>query len=225
MPNPDWSTLEVVVHGVKKKDESPRTAAAESGDVVTPVDVGIIGNAAGFIPEPTLSDAEQRGIHIVGEVGLGVVDAIGDIGVNIAKAAVLNALTLGGYGTYEIGKALWAGYHEDGILGALNAVNPFYQVAKGGVDTTLAAMQGDYRAAGAAGMTTAVLMVATVIGAGEGAEALTAKTAAVSTAGGGATKGGAVSSGRPPHVADVTVYRGGHVAFADTLSSGGMTAE
>ncbi|WP_186001983.1 polymorphic toxin-type HINT domain-containing protein [Corallococcus sp. Z5C101001] len=32
-------------------------------------------------------------------------------------------------------------------------------------------------------------------------------------------------SGRGPHVANVTVYRDGHVAHADTLTSGGMTAE
>ena len=40
------------------------------------------------------------------------------------KAAVLNALTFGGYGTYQIASALWAGYKDDGVLGALNAVNP-----------------------------------------------------------------------------------------------------
>ena len=32
-------------------------------------------------------------------------------------------------------------------------------------------------------------------------------------------------SGRPPHVADVTIYRDGHIAYAGTLSSGGMTAK
>jgi hypothetical protein len=63
------------------------------------------------------------------------------------------------------------------------------------VDTTLAAMQGDYRAAGAAGLTTAVLMVATVIGAGEGADALTAETAARAAA---ATEVGGARGGALP---------------------------
>jgi hypothetical protein len=50
----------------------------------------------------------------------------GELALDAAKSLVLNALTFGGYGTWQLGKAIWAGYHEKdgGFIGALNAVNP-----------------------------------------------------------------------------------------------------
>jgi hypothetical protein len=39
----------------------------------------------------------------------------------------------------------------------LNAVNPLYQLARGGADTYMAAERGNYRAAGATGVKTVVL--------------------------------------------------------------------
>jgi len=42
---------------------------------------------------------------------------------------------------------------------------------------------------------------------------------------GGGGKGGGFGSGRAPHVANVTVYRDGYIGLADTLVSGGLTAE
>jgi hypothetical protein len=174
----------ILVQDSPGEAEDPRESAAQAGDIVTPTDVGVTGTTAGLIPQPTLSDAAQRTIHILGEVELGAHYALEEMALHAAKAVVLNVLTFGGYGTYETGTAIWAGYLKDGVLGAVNKVNPFYHIGEGSRDATLAAMQGDYRAAGAAGMTTAVLMVTTVVGAAGGAAALTEAAAARAAAGG-----------------------------------------
>jgi hypothetical protein len=85
---------------------------------------------------------------------------------------VLNALTLGMYSGYEFASAMWDGYDEDGLVGALNAVNPLYHIGRGAADTALAIDRDDYRTAGAAGTKAMVLAAATVFGMGRGLGAL-----------------------------------------------------
>jgi len=41
---------------------------------------------------------------------------------NAGKFAVLNLVTLGGYGTCTIWKGVWDGYKRDGVLGAVNSL-------------------------------------------------------------------------------------------------------
>ncbi|HSN99215.1 MAG TPA: AHH domain-containing protein, partial [Candidatus Nanopelagicales bacterium] len=140
--------------------------------------------------------------------------------------AVLNALTLWGYGTYSLGKSLWDGYKEKGILGALDAVNPVTHIVKGSVATYQAAKRGDYRAAGARGAVTAVAtagLVATVAGAG----------AAVGAARGGAARGAAAAarSASEHHIMTnknrVSTARGGPWTprFDDMAHRAGMSLE
>src|SRR4029079_59224 len=147
-----------------RKQEDPQASAAEAGAAVTPVDGETYGNTAGVMPEswrvpPELTTAEK-----VGEVLVGGMEGVGFLAYGIARFGALNVLTCGTYGTYELGSALWAGYEEDCGLGALNAVNPLYAIAKGGADTYLAVERGDFRAAGRAGAQTAILGAVTVLG-------------------------------------------------------------
>jgi hypothetical protein len=117
----------------------------------------------------------------------GAAEALGELALNTAKLLVLNTATFGGYGAYQTGSAIWAGYQEDGIPGALNAVNPFYQFLRAGLDTYAAVAAGDHRAIGAHGLTTLVLGAAAVVGIANGVAALAEAAAARGAA---ATQGG-----------------------------------
>ncbi|NUQ79902.1 MAG: hypothetical protein HUU21_40905 [Polyangiaceae bacterium] len=88
---------------------------------------------------------------------------------------LLNAVTLGGYSTYQVGVSMWQGYHEGGIIGAINEVNPFYQIGKAGAQSYLAIAGGDYREGSSKAIVAAVLAAATVVGIIQGAGALAGK--------------------------------------------------
>ena len=60
----------------------------------------------------------------------------------------------------------------------MNAVNPLFQIARGAADTYLAIERDDYRAAGAAGVKTAVMAASTVAGVAKGVNALAGRTPA-----------------------------------------------
>jgi hypothetical protein len=94
----------------------------------------VVGNTAGVVPEqpPTSTELPRSGSDIALDVGLGVGDGLFDLTVGVGTSFVLNALTLGGYGTYQIGASMWQGYKEGGIIGAINEINPFYQIGKAG---------------------------------------------------------------------------------------------
>ncbi|XXY14092.1 RHS repeat-associated core domain-containing protein [Sorangium sp. So ce216] len=162
-----------------RSDADTNTAAAETGGAVPPIDVSVIGTSSGFVPQPALSSPEATSPgSLVGESLLGAGEGTGELALGLAQSLVLNAMTLGGYGTYELGRAMWDGYSEAGVLGALNAVNPLYQIARTGADTALAIDRGDHRAAGAAGVKTILLGAATVYGAGRGLGAFAEESAA-----------------------------------------------
>ncbi|WP_437753911.1 DddA-like double-stranded DNA deaminase toxin [Sorangium sp. So ce1389] len=116
---------------------------------------------------------------VVGQSLLGAAEGTSELAVEVARSLALNAMTLGIYSGYELGSAAWAGYEEGGLLGAVNAVNPLYQIGRHGADTGLAIDRGDYRAAGAAGVKTILLGAATAFGAGRGLGALAKESTTV----------------------------------------------
>ncbi|WP_207217691.1 MULTISPECIES: FG-GAP-like repeat-containing protein [Sorangium] len=166
-----------------RSDADANAMGAEVGGAVPPVDVGVYGTSAGFVPQPGPSSPEHASAaSVVGEGLLGAGEGTGELALRVARSLVLSALTFGGYGTYELGRAMWDGYKENGVVGALNAVNPLYQIGRGAADTALAIDRDDYRAAGAAGVKTVIIGAATVFGAGRGLGALEEATTAAGIA-------------------------------------------
>jgi len=167
---------QVIAVGTKSEEPSE---APDSGAAVVPQDANTWGNNAGWLPQPPATAQELPRQNSAGlELYLGVAQGTAELALDTAKSLVLNALTFGGYGTWQLGKAIWAGYQDDRYVGALNAVNPLYQIARGGADTYMAAERENYRAAGAAGVKTVVLGTAAVVGAAQGVGALTGRSAA-----------------------------------------------
>ena len=184
-PSAPWIDAEWEIREVPPGVQPPVPASPTPVEAIPaaaappPVDVGIWGNPAQAQPQPSPAlEALGRGLRIHAEVGIGVGEGLLDVALAAGKFLGLNALTLGGYGTYSLGKALWRGYLEDGFLGVVNAVNPFYQFARAGVDSYRAAEAGDYRAAGRNGVNAAVIGATTAAAAGAAAEAAAARGAA-----------------------------------------------
>ncbi|KYG00646.1 hypothetical protein BE21_57205 [Sorangium cellulosum] len=87
----------------RAREEEPR-GAAEVGVVAPPVDVNVYGTSSGYVPEPVASTPEQSTFgSVVGEGLLGVGEGLGELTVGLGRSLVLNALTFGGYGAYELG--------------------------------------------------------------------------------------------------------------------------
>ena len=167
---------QVIAVGTESEEPSE---APDSGAAVVPQDANTWGNNAGWLPQPPATAQELPRQNSVGlELYIGVTQGTAELALDAAKSLVINALTFGGYGTWQLGKAIWAGYEKEHIVGALNAVNPLYLLARGGTDTYMAAERGNYRAAGAAGVKTVVLGTAAVVGVARGVGALAAKGAA-----------------------------------------------
>src|SRR5262249_33668879 len=61
------------------------------------------------------------------------------------------------------------GTRETACSGAVNSLNPFYWIGSSAKDAYVAASQGNYRAAGAAGATAVILGGAMLYGGGKGA--------------------------------------------------------
>ena len=163
---------QVIAVGTESEEPSE---APDSGAAVLPQDTNTWGNSASWLPQPSATAQELPRPNSIGlEIYIGVTHGTAELALDAAKSLVLNALTFSGYGTWQFAKAMWSGYHEKdgGFIGALNAVNPLYQLARGGADTYMAAERQNYRAAGAAGVKTAVLGAAAVVGAARGVRAL-----------------------------------------------------
>ncbi|XXY20357.1 RHS repeat-associated core domain-containing protein [Sorangium sp. So ce216] len=170
--------------------------SVEVGATTAPVDVGTTGSSSGYTPQPTATAPEHAGAAsagaVVGQTLLGVAEGTLDVGAGIGRMLVMNALTFGAYSGYELADAIWTGYEEDGLLGAVNAVNPLYHIGRGTADTARAIGGEDYRAAGAAGTKTLFLAAATVFGAGRGLAAAEESAVAAGTAGTAARIGGRI---------------------------------
>jgi len=162
---PDGKPITVYVIGEPRKKDPPKKAA-EDGATLPPTDLGVVGNTAGVVPEqpPTSTELPRSGSDIALDVGLGVGDGLFDLTVGVGTTLLLNAVTLGGYSTYQVGVSMWQGYKESGLVGAINVLNPLYAIARGAVETYQAAEKGDYRAAGSHGAVTAVVTVTTFSG-------------------------------------------------------------
>ena len=161
-----------------KADNDTNTVPSDTGAAKAPNDVGTVGTTSGYVPQPTATAPNATILSKATGIGLGVVDWLW----KSEKVAVLNVLTAGYYSSYASYKAIGQGYHDDGALGAVNAVNPLYQVAKGGVDTAVSVERGDYRGAGSSGAGLLAAVIATVITSGKGADAVEAVSAAEAAA-------------------------------------------
>ncbi|WP_437609177.1 RHS repeat-associated core domain-containing protein [Sorangium sp. So ce834] len=182
-----WAPEEIAVgkrpERKARSDTDANTTGAEVGVIAPPIDVNIYGTSSGYVPEPVASTPDQSTVgSVVGEGLLGVGEGLGELTVELGRSLVLSALTFGGYGAYEFGTAMWDGYKEDGVVGALNAVNPLYHALRAGTDTVLAAVGGDYRAAGAAGTKAVVLTLGAAVGLGEGLTAVSGRALATRAA-------------------------------------------
>jgi len=201
---------QVIAVGTESEEPSE---VPDSGAAVLPQDTSTWGNNAGWLPQPSATAQELPRQNSVGlEIYIGVTQGTAELALDTAKSLVLNALTFGGYGTWHLGKAIWAGYQEDRYIGALNAVNPLYQLARGGADAYMAAERENYRAAGAAGVKTVVLGAAAVVGTAEGAGALTGRGAATAAGGASAAKSSITAEiigrlGRYPHAINLRTGR------------------
>jgi hypothetical protein len=177
----------------------------EVGATAAPTDLNVWGTLAASLPSPPIHDDFKRGLDQAWEMNAGAAEALGELALNTAKLLVLNTATFGGYGAYQTGSAIWAGYQEDGIPGALNAVNPFYHFLRAGLDTYAAVVAGDHRAIGAHGLTTLVLGAAAVVGIANGVAALAEAAAARGAAAGTGAVGQGVTGaiGRAANYRDV----------------------
>jgi hypothetical protein len=198
------------------------------GATSAPTDLNVWGTLAAALPSPPIDDDFKRGLDQAWETNAGAAAALGELALNTAKLLVLNTATFGGYGAYQAGSAIWAGYQEDGIPGALNAVNPFYHFLRAGLDTYASVAAGDHRAIGAHGLTTLVLGAAAVVGIANGVAALAeAAVARGATAGAGAqgtTKGRGADFVRPLTAADLGLAENAIVEGTLALRGGKATA-
>ena len=90
---------------------------------------------------------------VIGGVFMGAIDIVG----GFLNAALHPIETI-----QNIGSAIANGYEEDGILGAINAVNPAYHALVAGYESYQAYERGDYFGAGRQGFHSAFNVVATV---------------------------------------------------------------
>ncbi|HSN96975.1 MAG TPA: RHS repeat-associated core domain-containing protein, partial [Candidatus Nanopelagicales bacterium] len=185
---------------------TPQPEAAEALAVHPPTDLYAWGNSAGWMPaESPVVRELPRLLEIGARIQFGGWSALQETALGALSFVGLTMVTFGGYASYSTGRAVWGGYREFGILGALNALNPLYHLAKSAVDTFMAADRGDWEAVGQGGVKTgvaAVGVVATVAGA---AAAGAARGGAAGAARSGAAAGGAthyreVFFNRHPHL-------------------------
>ena len=112
---------------VKEPQPEGMPSAARAGitTAISPTDVSVVGNSAGAAPEPSPTVTEQpSGWSTAANASLGLAEAVGTLGWEAGKFAVLNTGTLGGYSTYQFWGSIVGGYQEHGLLGAANAINP-----------------------------------------------------------------------------------------------------
>ncbi|MDQ6788071.1 MAG: FG-GAP-like repeat-containing protein [Acidobacteriota bacterium] len=147
------------------------------------------GGGAGSKPETWY----EKAFATVG----GVLAGVFDVAKGIVNSAVHPIDTIVG-----IGKSIYKGYKEDGVLGAINAVNPVYHGLVAGYEAYQAYERGDYFNMGRQGLHAGVDVVATVGiavgGAGLAAEGLGLEATEASTLAEGA-EGGELSRGLSPN--------------------------
>lgn len=191
--------------------------ATQVGDVRPPADMNLLGLISSWIPQvPATLEEWLKPLAIAEQLRLGVHRGMQELVINTGKSLWLNFVTGGLYGVYSNGKAIYEGYKEGGALGALNAVNPLYHLARGVVDTVDALERGDYEAAGAIAAPTAVLGAALGVGVGR---------ALAGSAAGSAAKDVVIPSRRFPetaaHIRDAQAA--GHPSVL-TIARGGADA-
>ena len=95
----------------------------------------------------------EKTLAVIGGVFMGAIDIIGGI-LNSAIHPIDTVINMG--------KAIKKGWDEDGLLGAVNAVNPLYHALVAGYESYQAVERGDYFGAGRQGFHSAFNVAATV---------------------------------------------------------------
>ena len=177
--------------GAPLDEEEPDVCtAAEVGATSAPIDVAAYGNSAGFAPEPSPTITEQPAQPSVGrQVGIGIAQGVTEIFAAGTETIVLNGLTGGSYTGLMLGASIWAGYQEEGLLGAFMAVNPFASLGKAGAETYVAAENGDYQEASRKGAHVVPLLAATIATVAGGLASVAGKSAGAATEAGAAEAG------------------------------------
>ena len=153
--------------GEEEEEEEEQEEATQVGGARPPADMTVAGMVGGWLGQPpATADDWLKAVVIAQQLHNGAHRGLQELVLNTGKSLWLNFVTFGGYGVYSNGRAIYEGYKEDGALGALNAVNPLHQLARGVEDTVDALERGDYEAAGASGAPTAVLGAALGVGVG-----------------------------------------------------------
>jgi hypothetical protein len=170
--------------------------AAEVGATSAPIDVAAYGNSAGFAPEPSPTITEQPAQPSVGrQVGIGIAQGVTEIFVGGTETMLLNGVTGYAYSGLMLGASIWAGYQEEGLLGAFMAVNPFASLGKAGAETYKAAERGDYQEASRKGAHTTALLATTIATVAGGLASIVGKSAGA-TVEAGVAESAAAGAGR-----------------------------
>jgi hypothetical protein len=115
-----------------------------------------------------------------------------EIFVGGTETMLLNALTANAWSGLMLGGSIWAGYQEEGLLGAFMAVNPFASLGKAGAETYVAAEKGDYQEVSRKGAHTVPLLAATIATVEGGLASVVGKSVGAAEAGAaGAAEGAA----------------------------------
>jgi hypothetical protein len=182
------------------EDEEPTVCTApEVGAAAAPIDVAPYGNSAGFTPQapPTASEEPQQP-SVGRQVGIGVAQGVAEIFFHGANTVLLNSLTGGGYGGLLLGESMWAGYREEGLLGAFMAINPFASLGLAGAGTYAAITRGDNQEAGRRGVHAVAALAAVAVTVAGGVAAVINKSggagAGANSGAAGPARGGASSS-------------------------------
>jgi hypothetical protein len=178
------------------KPKGPGGGVAEGagvGVVSSATDVDTTGSTSGYIPQPPLTSEQPNNRSISSELGIGAQEGLKQVVVDSVVQSALLGLTGGASAWVSMGESIAEGYQDQGIAGALNAVNPLYPLALNGTQAYLAFVDGDYQAAARIAVPTLALAVAMAVPVGKLVGAVGKGEAAV---GAGAAEGVGANAAR-----------------------------
>ncbi|WP_437570523.1 RHS repeat-associated core domain-containing protein [Sorangium sp. So ce542] len=205
-----------------RSDADANATGAEIGGAVPPVDVGVYGTSAGFVPQPAPSSPEHASAaSVVGEGLLGAGEGTGELALGVARSLVLSALTFGGLRHVRA---------RPGRVGRVQGGRRRRRAERRQPALPDRAGSGGHGARHRSGRLPRCRR-----GGGEdghprrGHSVRRGERAGHARRGirgcGGNGKGGSVRFWAAPACRGCEIYRRGHIKFVDTLSSGAMTTE
>jgi len=157
----------------RPREELPKEAlqgAQETSMRWTPTDVGTYGNVASSTPQATAPEREQERTgwdRALLALDGAMEEYVGEV-EDTAKSVMLGVATMGLYniGPGAIGfyGAIWEGFEEDGVVGAINKFNPLTQIGILGAQISIAVEDDDYKAVGKAALKLGVMLAGIVAG-------------------------------------------------------------